>query len=97
MNGHGAALMPSQAYAKPNKKGILGAFVTLLPSSNSAIPSAAEWRFSIRCLPVLITLWGFKYEVNWSSINRVIVINVSNYKIVIFELFSLRLEMKSSN
>ena len=28
INGHGAALMPSQAHAKPNKEGMLGAFVT---------------------------------------------------------------------
>ena len=28
MDGHGAALMPSQAHAKPNEEGMLGAFVT---------------------------------------------------------------------
>ena len=28
MDGHGAALMPSQAHAKPNKEEMLGAFVT---------------------------------------------------------------------
>ena len=42
MDGHGAALMPSQAHAKPNKEGMLGAFVTLPPPSNSAILSAIE-------------------------------------------------------
>ena len=30
MNGHGAALMSSQAHAKPNKEGMLGAFVTVV-------------------------------------------------------------------
>ena len=30
MNNHEAALTPSQAHAKPNKEGILGAFVIVL-------------------------------------------------------------------
>ena len=45
MNGHEAALMPpSQSHAKLNEEGMLGAFVTLSPPSNSAVLSAVEWR-----------------------------------------------------
>ena len=52
MDGHGAALMPSQAHAKPNEEGMLGAFVTetiLWNMGVLAVQAIANHSWSSRC------------------------------------------------
>ena len=56
INGHGAALMSSQAHVKPNKKGMLGAFVTILVITSLSYNSNYSSNYSNLIVAIIVII-----------------------------------------